>query len=162
MALSAVTTPPLPRCSMSSPAASRSYSIGPRLLAMRRRWSVNMRLPSERRWAARSSWREDSAIMRGLLAAVHASTTIRRVSNSGHVRRSRLRIRGSAAILARTADGIPMPDEQTKQEYLSAYEAWLRHLAEVHAVLLEGRRLDPPRLKGLLNREARAKLRYDA
>ena len=55
-----------------------------------------------------------------------------------------------------------MPDEQTKQEYLSAYEAWLRHLAEVHAVLLEGRRLDPPRLKGLLNREARAKLRYDA
>ena len=55
-----------------------------------------------------------------------------------------------------------MPDEQTKREYLSAYEAWLRHLAEVHVVLLEGRRLDPPRLKGLLNREARAKLRYDA
>lgn len=55
-----------------------------------------------------------------------------------------------------------MPDEQTKTDYVSAYEAWLRHLAEVHAVLLEGQRLDPPRLKGLLNREARAKLRYDA
>ena len=55
-----------------------------------------------------------------------------------------------------------MPDEQAKREYLAAYETWLRHLNGVHRVLLQGERLDPPQLKGLLNREARAKLRYDA
>jgi hypothetical protein len=32
----------------------------------------------------------------------------------------------------------------------------------LHAFLLEGQRLDPIRIKGLLNREARAKRRYDA
>ena len=55
-----------------------------------------------------------------------------------------------------------MPDEQTRQDYMDAYEDWLRQIGDVHKVLFEGTRLDPPRLKGLLNREARAKLRYDA
>ncbi len=54
-----------------------------------------------------------------------------------------------------------MPDERTKQNYRTAYQDWLRQLAHLHEVLLDGQRLDPPRLKGLLNREARAKLRYD-
>jgi hypothetical protein len=35
-------------------------------------------------------------------------------------------------------------------------------LQAVHRVVLGGERLDPPKLKGLLNREARAKERYDA
>jgi len=48
-----------------------------------------------------------------------------------------------------------------KQEYIEAYQAWQAQLADVHKVLLEGERLDPPKLKGLLNREARAKERYD-
>jgi hypothetical protein len=48
-----------------------------------------------------------------------------------------------------------------KQEYLEAYRAWLGQLEDVHRVLLEGQRLEPPKLKGLLNREARAKERYD-
>lgn len=52
-------------------------------------------------------------------------------------------------------------DEERKREYVRAYEGWQRHLAALHRVLLEGERLDPPRLKGLLNREARAKERYE-
>lgn len=48
-----------------------------------------------------------------------------------------------------------------KQEYLEAYLAWQGQLEDVHRVLLEGQRLEPPKLKGLLNREARAKERYD-
>ncbi len=49
-----------------------------------------------------------------------------------------------------------------KEEYRQAYEAWQAQLREVHRILLNGQRLDPPQLKGLLNREARAKDRYDA
>ena len=52
--------------------------------------------------------------------------------------------------------------EETKTEYREAYEDWKRQLEGIHRVLLEGERLDPPKLKGLLNREARAKERYDA
>jgi hypothetical protein len=37
----------------------------------------------------------------------------------------------------------------------------MAQLEALHRVLLEGERLDPPRLKGLLNREARAKERYE-
>lgn len=48
-----------------------------------------------------------------------------------------------------------------KQEYLEAYRAWQGQLEDLHRVLLEGQRLEPPKLKGLLNREARAKERYD-
>jgi hypothetical protein len=49
-----------------------------------------------------------------------------------------------------------------KQEYLEAYRVWQGQLEDLHRVLLEGQRLEPPKLKGLLNREARAKERYDA
>ena len=48
-----------------------------------------------------------------------------------------------------------------KQEYLEAYRVWQRQLEDLHRVLLEGQRLEPPKLKALLNREARAKERYD-
>lgn len=51
--------------------------------------------------------------------------------------------------------------EDRKQEYRKAYADWQEQLAGVHRVLLEGERLEPPKLKGLLNREARAKERYD-
>jgi hypothetical protein len=46
--------------------------------------------------------------------------------------------------------------------YREAYEAWQRQLQGLHDVFLEGHRLDPVRLKGLLNRESRAKQRYDS
>lgn len=52
--------------------------------------------------------------------------------------------------------------DDTKKEYQEAYSDWLEQLSGVHRVLLEGQRLEPPQLKGLLNREARAKERYDA
>lgn len=49
-----------------------------------------------------------------------------------------------------------------KQEYRDAYEVWQKHLSGVHDLLLEGNRIPPEQIKGLLNREARAKDRYDA
>ena len=51
--------------------------------------------------------------------------------------------------------------QDRKGDYLDAYEAWQTQLQALHRVMLEGERLDPPKLKALLNREARAKERYD-
>jgi len=51
--------------------------------------------------------------------------------------------------------------QDNKAEYKTAYEAWQTQLAGLHKVLLDGERMPPPQLKGLLNREARAKERYD-
>ncbi len=52
--------------------------------------------------------------------------------------------------------------DDIKDEYRSAYAAWSAQLADLHKVLLHGERLEPVKLKGLLNREVRAKERYDA
>ena len=54
-----------------------------------------------------------------------------------------------------------MAEADRTAAYQEAYEAWQRQLAGLHEVFLEGKRLDPMRLKGLLNRESRAKRRYD-
>lgn len=54
-----------------------------------------------------------------------------------------------------------MPDD-VKDEYRQAYAGWLKQVEDLHKVLIDGERLEPPKLKGLLNREARAKERYDA
>ncbi len=51
------------------------------------------------------------------------------------------------------------PDRQT--EYREAWDAWQRQLRRLHDVFLDGERMPPPQLKGLLNREARSKQRYD-
>lgn len=53
-------------------------------------------------------------------------------------------------------------DPQRGREYREAWEAWQKQLARLHEVFLEGEAIAPPQLKGLLNREARAKERYDA
>jgi len=45
--------------------------------------------------------------------------------------------------------------------YREAYETWQRHLAPLHEFFLEKKRIDPLRLKGVLNREARSKRKYD-
>ena len=55
----------------------------------------------------------------------------------------------------------PMTNDDPKQAYREAYEAWQKHLSGVHDFLLEGNRLPPEQIKGLLNREARAKEKYD-
>ena len=51
--------------------------------------------------------------------------------------------------------------QDRKRDYRDAYEAWQMQLQALHRVMLEGERLEPPKLKALLNREARAKERYD-
>ena len=53
-------------------------------------------------------------------------------------------------------------DPERQAEYREAWTAWQRQLSRLHDVFLDGERLEPPKLKGLLNREARAKQRYDA
>ena len=52
-------------------------------------------------------------------------------------------------------------DAQTADAYRQAYEAWQRQLNQVHALMLDGEPLHPSKVKGLLNREATAKERYD-
>ena len=46
--------------------------------------------------------------------------------------------------------------------YREAYETWQKHLVALHEVLIEHKRVPPIQIKGILNREARAKHRYDA
>ena len=55
-----------------------------------------------------------------------------------------------------------MVDESTKQSYREAWEAWIKQVESLHSALLDGELKDPAKLKGLLNREARAKETYDA
>jgi hypothetical protein len=53
-------------------------------------------------------------------------------------------------------------DNDRRDAYLQAYDAWQAQLATLHEVLLDGTRaLHGDQMKGLLNREARAKARYD-
>lgn len=52
-------------------------------------------------------------------------------------------------------------DPERERQYREAYDAWQEQVQALHRVFLEGEKLEPPKLKGLLNREARAKERYD-
>ncbi len=54
-----------------------------------------------------------------------------------------------------------MTSEDQRTAYSEAYAAWQKQLTDLHDVFLADNRLDPVRLKGLLNRESRAKVRYD-
>jgi hypothetical protein len=47
-------------------------------------------------------------------------------------------------------------------DYRTAYERWARDLAELHAVLLDGRPIDPMHRIALLRRESHSKERYEA
>ena len=53
-------------------------------------------------------------------------------------------------------------EQQGQAEYRQAYQAWQEQLGTHHRVFLEGEAMEPPKLKGLLSREARAKDRYDS
>lgn len=53
-------------------------------------------------------------------------------------------------------------DPERQQAYREAHQAWQEQFQALHRVGLDGEALEPPKLKGLLNREARAKERYDA
>jgi hypothetical protein len=53
--------------------------------------------------------------------------------------------------------------DERRKAYLEAYEDWQKKLHDLHEVFLDGtRRLEGDQMKGLLNREARAKEKYDA
>ena len=52
--------------------------------------------------------------------------------------------------------------DDPRAAYRAAYDDWQAQLERLHAFFLEGERFNPAQLKGLLNREARAKERYDA
>jgi len=54
-----------------------------------------------------------------------------------------------------------MADNSRAGDYRAAYDEWQAQLQRLHEFFLEGKRLDPLQIKGLLNREARAKARYD-
>ena len=57
-----------------------------------------------------------------------------------------------------------MADEgggDARSSYRAAFQEWQAQLTLLHAVLLDGERRPPDQLKGLLNREARAKERYE-
>jgi hypothetical protein len=53
-------------------------------------------------------------------------------------------------------------DEATAVLYQEAWDAWYKQIERVHRVFLGDERLKPDQLKGLLNRESRAKEKYEA
>jgi hypothetical protein len=53
------------------------------------------------------------------------------------------------------------PDDKVAA-YQEAYDTWQKHLAAMHEVLIDHKRVPPIQIKGILNREARSKHRYDA
>lgn len=56
---------------------------------------------------------------------------------------------------------MPMTDPETAEAYREAWGAWRKQLEHIHRVFLEGEAIAPAQIKGLLNREARAKEAYD-
>ncbi len=52
-------------------------------------------------------------------------------------------------------------DEIVATEYRAAWAAWQKQIEHVHRVFLEDERLRPDQIKGLLNRESRAKEKYE-
>lgn len=56
---------------------------------------------------------------------------------------------------------MPDVDEATAREYREAWEGWRKQIEHVNRVFLEGEAIKPDQIKGLLNREARWKARFD-
>jgi hypothetical protein len=52
-------------------------------------------------------------------------------------------------------------DEQSKQEYRAAFNAWMEQVQRVHAVLLDGAPMGPMHRIALLRRESHLKDRYE-
>ncbi len=53
-------------------------------------------------------------------------------------------------------------DEQDTREYRAAYERWSADLHQLHAVLLDGKPLDPLHRVALIRRESHSKERYES
>ena len=52
-------------------------------------------------------------------------------------------------------------DEATATAYREAWQAWSKQIEHVNRVFLDGELIRPDQIKGLLNRESRAKQKYD-
>tara|TARA_B100000686_G_scaffold341932_1_gene420164 strand:- start:2429 stop:2680 length:252 start_codon:yes stop_codon:yes gene_type:complete len=52
-------------------------------------------------------------------------------------------------------------EQSIVEDYEFAWIAWQKQLSRIHDVFLKGEKISPDRLKGLLNRESRAKNAYD-
>ncbi len=52
-------------------------------------------------------------------------------------------------------------DEATAALYRGAWDAWFKQIEHIHRVFLGDEVLRPDALKGLLNRESRAKVTYE-
>ena len=57
---------------------------------------------------------------------------------------------------------MPFVDDDTAQGYREAWEAWIKQIEHLNRVFLDDDKLRPDQIKGLLNRESRAKEKYDA
>ncbi len=56
---------------------------------------------------------------------------------------------------------MPFADEASQAAYREAWDNWQKQLEHLHRVFLDDEPIKPDQLKGLLNRESRAKERYD-
>lgn len=56
---------------------------------------------------------------------------------------------------------MPYVDDETAREYREAWEGWRKQIDHVNRVFLDGEAIRPEQMKGLLNREARWKQRFD-
>lgn len=56
---------------------------------------------------------------------------------------------------------MPFADDAAQSAYREAWEAWQKQLEHLHRVFLDDEKIGPDQLKGLLNRESRAKERYE-
>jgi len=51
--------------------------------------------------------------------------------------------------------------EELHSQYMAAYSTWIKQIEAVHNFFFEESVLHPDKVKGLLNREANAKEKYD-
>lgn len=56
---------------------------------------------------------------------------------------------------------MPFVEKETADAYREAWEAWRKQVDHLHRVFLDAEPITPDQIKGLLNREARAKEKYD-
>jgi hypothetical protein len=56
---------------------------------------------------------------------------------------------------------MPFVTPEVAATYRAAWEAWMKQIEQVNRVFLDGEKIEPAQIKGLLNREARAKEAFE-
>jgi cobalamin biosynthesis protein CbiG len=57
---------------------------------------------------------------------------------------------------------MPFVDEETAKAYRAAWDAWFKQIEHLNRVFLEGEKIGPEQIKGLLTRESKRKEEFDA